>query len=575
MDERTVLAQIDIQIKNARGESADAEADTPGNRIVIETTRPTGKHPNNIAYELLGLGAIAAGGAMTLVPPAAPFAPATLAAGSGIVFGSVAGEQREIYERKTFTLNEAQETFRQNQEKLAQLRADATAGPLDENRRIRDTKELVDQQNVVLDKNRAIILGIADAWSKFQTQIAGFRQRNGGVLGNSSGERDALRNLQATEEALRDIGIAAKDPETRDLLAMLQRIMSGSAPSGPFFGEGGEPQAGGRVMPLSLGQRSELGGGSGDDVLVGGAGTDTLGRSMQQFGGNAEIVAQGFAKLNAQAKRFEALTGPLATGLAETNTLFVSQADRLRGLGALLPDIGRQLIDVFDSGTVGAERLDSAVQAVGKRFLDAFEGAILRGESLGDVLKSLARDLANLALNEVKTGGIDGIFDILGGLFTGGISATAAPAAASSATSLIWTAKGNAFTNGRLTALAKGGAFTSSIVDRPTLFPMADGAGLMGEDGPEAVLPLTRLANGELGVKGLPAGPAAAASGPVYITINAPGADRGALQGLTRELRRQGEYLRWLDRTMDRRAVEAVVYTRGRGGNIARAFGGW
>ena len=45
---------------------------------------------------------------------------------------------------------------------------------------------------------------------------------------------------------------------------------------------------------------------------------------------------------------------------------------------------------------------------MGTRFLGAFEGAIRRGESLGDGLKSLARDLANLALNEVKTGGVFG-----------------------------------------------------------------------------------------------------------------------------------------------------------------------
>ena len=73
-----------------------------------------------------------------------------------------------------------------------------------------------------------------------------------------------------------------------------------------------------------------------------------------------------------------------------------------------MPELGHSLIEVFDSGTVGAENLDRAVAAVGKRFLDAFEGAILRGESLGPVLKSLARDLANLALNEVKTGGLFG-----------------------------------------------------------------------------------------------------------------------------------------------------------------------
>ena len=57
---------------------------------------------------------------------------------------------------------------------------------------------------------------------------------------------------------------------------------------------------------------------------------------------------------------------------------------------------------------------------MGKRFLDAFKGAILRGESLGDALKNLSLDLADLALNEVKTGGVFGLFGKLGKLFGGG-----------------------------------------------------------------------------------------------------------------------------------------------------------
>ena len=92
----------------------------------------------------------------------------------------------------------------------------------------------------------------------------------------------------------------------------------------------------------------------------------------------------------------------------------------MRSLGGLLPDFGHQLIDFFDGGAEGAENLDRAVAAVGTRFLDAFEGAIVRGESLGDVLKSLARDLADLALQEVQSGGLSGLFGKLGGLFGGG-----------------------------------------------------------------------------------------------------------------------------------------------------------
>jgi lambda family phage tail tape measure protein len=56
-------------------------------------------------------------------------------------------------------------------------------------------------------------------------------------------------------------------------------------------------------------------------------------------------------------------------------------------------------------------------------------------------------------------------------------------------------ANGAAFSGGRVTALANGG-----IVSRPTLFPMANGMGLMGEAGPEAVMPLKRTSSGKLGV---------------------------------------------------------------------------
>ncbi|KPX51879.1 phage tail tape measure protein [Pseudomonas amygdali] len=49
---------------------------------------------------------------------------------------------------------------------------------------------------------------------------------------------------------------------------------------------------------------------------------------------------------------------------------------------------------------------------------------------------------------------------------------------------------------------AKGAAFTNSIVNTPTLFGMAGGkTGMAGEAGPEAIMPLTRAADGSLGVR--------------------------------------------------------------------------
>ena len=71
---------------------------------------------------------------------------------------------------------------------------------------------------------------------------------------------------------------------------------------------------------------------------------------------------------------------------------------------------------------------------------------------------------------------------------------------------LLLSSNGNVISGGEhVTAYAKGG-----IVDSPTMFPMANGAGLMGEAGAEAIMPLTRI-GGDLGVK--------ATSGNTYVTV--------------------------------------------------------
>ncbi len=57
-------------------------------------------------------------------------------------------------------------------------------------------------------------------------------------------------------------------------------------------------------------------------------------------------------------------------------------------------------------------------------------------------------------------------------------------------------ADGNVYAQNGIQPFARGG-----VVDKPTVFPFAGGVGLMGEAGPEAILPLTRR-NGKLGVEG-------------------------------------------------------------------------
>ncbi|HEX8586166.1 MAG TPA: phage tail tape measure protein [Allosphingosinicella sp.] len=66
-----------------------------------------------------------------------------------------------------------------------------------------------------------------------------------------------------------------------------------------------------------------------------------------------------------------------------------------------------------------------------------------------------------------------------------------------------WAAKGAAFDGANAQFFAKGGAFTNGIYNSPTMFKFANGGkfGVMGEAGPEAVMPLAKDSGGRLGVR--------------------------------------------------------------------------
>jgi phage-related minor tail protein len=70
---------------------------------------------------------------------------------------------------------------------------------------------------------------------------------------------------------------------------------------------------------------------------------------------------------------------------------------------------------------------------------------------------------------------------------------------------------------------ANGGAFTNGIVSSPTAFGMSGGgAGVMGEAGPEAIMPLTRTSGGALGVRAIGGGGSSVQiSAPVSISVEA------------------------------------------------------
>jgi lambda family phage tail tape measure protein len=135
------------------------------------------------------------------------------------------------------------------------------------------------------------------------------------------------------------------------------------------------------------------------------------------------------------------------------------------------------------------------------------------------VLASMQKIILNaMIVNSLQSSMGDGGF--LGGLF-GSSAGGSTPSGSynSAASGLQLNAKGGTYASASLSA------YSNSIVRSPTYFAFAKGAGLMGEAGPEAIMPLTRSADGSLGVRAVGGGVGQSVSSApqVYITIDGNG----------------------------------------------------
>jgi phage-related minor tail protein len=115
----------------------------------------------------------------------------------------------------------------------------------------------------------------------------------------------------------------------------------------------------------------------------------------------------------------------------------------------------------------------------------AFDGVAFDGMKLSDALSTVARSMVNTTYNAA----MKPVSDHVGGLISQGVG--------SLVQGILPFADGAAFSQGRVMPFAQGG-----IVSTATGFGMRGGMGLMGEAGPEAIMPLARGPDGKLGVKG-------------------------------------------------------------------------
>ena len=140
--------------------------------------------------------------------------------------------------------------------------------------------------------------------------------------------------------------------------------------------------------------------------------------------------------------------------------------DVTKGMRESMEEYRTKAMDV--AGQV-KEAMSSALQGME----DALVKFVMTGKlAFGDLARSIIADITRIVIRSAIISPILGAF---------GIGVT--------------NAKGNVYDGGELQKYAYGG-----IINKPTVFPMKNGLGLMGEAGAEAIMPLKRGKDGRLGV---------------------------------------------------------------------------
>lgn len=434
-------------------------------------------------------------------------------------------------------LEKGAEAFRK-----AQADAAATAGTIDRDL-IRKAEEF----------DRAWNKGWADwtAWSKAKIFEAGSElmklirlagQLPGAMMGAGTGPR-VLRDsdLRPGETRGQPSG-TLRDASTDDYVARLTRenaIRGGAPLTGGFTnlpGSGGGGGGGGGASETDTAQKRL------DKYIDSLARQDAVLQAQIATFGQSNAVqkaAEEIARAQVDLNRLDATTR------AEVTRRLTDQVAASETLRAKLEEMQRaqryaiEANEALRDGVKGIfTDMSTALQNGGNLF-EAF------GKSALSQLNRISDKLAQMAIDQLwlkAFGGNGGLF--AGGGLLGNLFGAAGGGGGSTMTAIL--GQGGVFQGGNLTAFAKGG-----VVGGPTIFPFAKGVGLMGEAGPEAIMPLRRTASGDLGIIA-----SGGRQGPQNVTVNVQidgGAGDAHMQQLVAEGVKAG-----MDMAV-KRSVELVV----------------
>lgn len=221
----------------------------------------------------------------------------------------------------------------------------------------------------------------------------------------------------------------------------------------------------------------------------------------------ARRMAENYSQMTANAQQFIASQELEARVLAMTEV----EANKLRYTQDLLNQAANDNIKLTPEMRANLERLGGAMAVAEDRanklreaydfakgtfqgFFQDIRSGIADGKGLwgsladaaSNALDRISQKLVDMATDQLFNSLWGNLSGVIGGAFGGGMMGTGG-----------LFANGAAFSGGNVVPFASGG-----VVSRATTFPMASGrTGVMGEAGPEAIMPLRRLPGGRLGVE--------------------------------------------------------------------------
>lgn len=185
------------------------------------------------------------------------------------------------------------------------------------------------------------------------------------------------------------------------------------------------------------------------------------------------------------------------TTVQELQDQIVALEGTLSGSTAMVGAFEGELSRMRDSMVFTGREVGVLSSSIGGGLRRAFDGLVFDGAKLSDSLKIVAKTMIDtvygIAMKPVQ--------NALGGAVASGINGLLS--------GIMPFEKGGAFSQGRVMPFAKGG-----VVSQATPFAMRGGSGLMGEAGPEAIMPLARGPDGRLGVQ------TAGSARPVTVVMN-------------------------------------------------------